>query len=93
MKREAENEEKINEIARGVMGKSFEDRLLDKGLNVTVSVYGPKHTIMKLKWIGVSKVLAHQMAKNGDFFEELRRNGFKKFIITDGYNEEWYWSL
>jgi hypothetical protein len=78
--------------AREMYARAYESRLLDDGLNVDVTTSGTGSTILKLKWILVSKVIAHQVAK-GDLLTELRAMGFKRFVITDGYDETWYWDL
>jgi hypothetical protein len=71
----------------------LERMYLDKGMDVTVSVFGTNATTLKIKWILVSKVTAHQFSQDHEFFQMLREKGFKKFIITDGYNDTWSWTL
>jgi leucyl-tRNA synthetase len=80
-------------IIRDALAKSIENEMLDKGFNVDVSATGPDHTTLHLKYIFVSKVFAHQLSENGEFFEQLRAAGFKKLICTDGYDETWTWKL
>jgi hypothetical protein len=83
----------VNRILRDVMAKTIENKMLDQGYNVDVKAIGDDHTTLHIEWILVSKVLAHQMSKQGDFFEEARKAGFKKVEISDGYDESWYWNL
>jgi hypothetical protein len=33
------------------------------------------------------------MAEGPIFLSKLRAKGFKRVEITDGYDEEWYWTL
>lgn len=91
--REAKKREEELLAARKQFAKDYEYSLLEEGINATVTVHGSKATTLKLKWILVSKVVAHEMGKNTEFLQTLRDLGFKKFIITDGYYETWYWDL
>lgn len=83
----------LDEALRISMAKVIENRMLDKGLNVDVTTLGSRHTTIKLKYIFVSKVFAHQLSQNGELFEELKKAGFKKLIASDGYDEQWTWDL
>jgi len=91
--REAKKREKELLEARKKFAKECEYDYLDKGLNVSVTTPGRNATTLKLKWIGVSKVTAHEFGKKTELFQTLRELGFKKFVITDGYGETWYWDL
>ena len=93
-----EREQKKAALATALRGREqyaieYEKRLLDQGMNVTVSTRGRDATTLRLRWILVSKVLAHKMSQDPDFFARLRELGFKRFEITDGYDETWYWTL
>lgn len=77
---------------RRAYAKLYEERLLDKGINATVTASGPDLTRLTMKWILVSKVVAHQYAQ-GDIINEIQAAGFKRFTITDGYDETWTWTL
>lgn len=79
--------------ARIQFAKDYEYSLLDEGIDATVTLHGTNSTTLKLKWIFISKVAAHELGKNTELFQNLRELGFKKFIITDGYYETWYWNL
>jgi hypothetical protein len=72
--------------------KKLEETYLDKGMDVTVTTKGKNATTLRLEWILVSRVVAHQFAKS-DIWSTLREAGFKRLEITDGYDEEWYWTL
>ena len=86
-------EAKVKRVLRDQMAKNIENSMLDKGYNVDVIAIGKDHTVLHLKWVLVSKVMAHQLAKQGDFFENARKVDFKKVEITDGFKETWYWDL
>lgn len=77
---------------RRTYAAELENTYLDKGLNVTVTTKGKGATTLHLKWILVSRVVAHQLSKS-DLLGQLRDMGFKRFEISDGYDESWYWTL
>ncbi|MBI1750607.1 MAG: zinc ribbon domain-containing protein [Acidobacteria bacterium] len=91
--KKAAAEAQVNRVLRDAMAKTIENKLLDDGYNVDAKAIGPDHTILQIKWILASKVLAHHLSKEGDFFDQARRVGFKRIEITDGYEETWYWNL
>ena len=83
----------LDRTSRDSMAQLLENRLLDEGYNVDVKAIGKDHTVLHLRWILVSKVLAHQLSEDHSFFSNARSVGFKKVEITDGYDETWYWKL
>jgi hypothetical protein len=72
---------------------SYERQLLDGNMDATVTTAGANATTLRVKWILVSRVLAYKMSQQPDFFDSLRKMGFKRFEITDGYDDSWYWDL
>jgi phosphosulfolactate synthase (CoM biosynthesis protein A) len=80
-------------LLRVELAKTIENKMLDEGLNVEVSAIGSDQTVLRIKWILVSKVVAHQLAKEAGFFSNARELGFKRIEITDGYDETWWWKL
>lgn len=80
-------------VMRDAMAKKLENRMLDEGYSVDVNAIGTDHTVLRIKWILTNKALAHQFAKQGDFFASCRSAGFRRVEITDGYDETWYWDL
>jgi hypothetical protein len=92
-KKEKAYAEIVNTSIRIAMAKTVENAMLADGYNVDVNAVGPNHTILRIRWIGVSKVMAYQMSQHPEIFETARTNGFKKLVITDGYDEAWTWTL
>jgi hypothetical protein len=86
-------EAKAKRLLRDQLAKSIEGSLLDEGFNVDVNAIGNDHTVLHLKWVLVSKAMAHQLSEQSDFFEKARAVGFKRVEITDGYDQTWYWNL
>jgi len=80
-------------LMRDAMAKLLENNLLGEGFNVDVVAIGADHTVLHIKWVLVSKVLAYQLSQQGDFFQNARDAGFKKVEITDGFDQAWYWKL
>jgi len=92
-KKDAAAQAALNELLRISMAKTIENVFLDKGLNVDVNAVGPKHTTLRIKYIFVSKVFAHQMDKYPELFDNARKVGFTRIEATDGYDEVWTWKL
>jgi hypothetical protein len=84
---------KAKRILRDQMAKDIENTMLDQSYNVDVNAIGTDHTVLHLKWVLVSKAMAHQLSERSDFFENARAIGFKRIEITDGYDQTWRWNL
>ena len=80
-------------LARSLFAKELENHYLDKGINADVTTSGPDKANLHIKWALVSKVAAHQLGKNGEFWKSMRQLGFKKVILTDGYDESFSWTV
>jgi hypothetical protein len=78
---------------RDAAAKKMEETFLDGGYNVDVNATGADHTTLRIKYVLASKVFVHQMEKVPDFFENARKLGFKKVVLTDGYDSSWTWTL
>jgi hypothetical protein len=73
--------------------RTIETQLLDKGLDVTANTYGPKHTTLRLRYVLAGRVFVHQLGKNEEMFRTLREFGFRKLVVTDGYDFTATWDL
>jgi len=92
--REAQEAARVAAVnARRVYARKLEKTYLDQGLDVTVTTQGGQATTLRIKWILVSRVVAHQFSQNSEVFSTLRTLGFKRLEISDGYDEEWYWTI
>lgn len=78
---------------RIAFAKQLENGLLDKGFDATVAAAGTNNTTLRIKWILVDRVMAHQMSKESGIFESAREIGFRRVEISDGYDAGWYWKL
>lgn len=73
--------------------RDLERRFLDDGMNIRVVTRGNDHTTLRITYVLVDRVWAHQMSKNGEMFSTLRQMGFKRLELRDGYDESYYWDL
>jgi hypothetical protein len=78
---------------RKSFASTYEKDLLRKGLSATVSTEGDKSSTLKVSYPLMSKALAFNLNENSKFTDQLRELGFRKLIMTDGYNESWSASL
>lgn len=67
----------------------LQNAFLDNNLNIKVLVTGKNNTTLKLKYILFNDVWFRKFEKEG-YFEKFANQGFKKIILTDGYDyEKW----
>ncbi len=90
----ADKEERLAKIkARKEYADRLESVYLDNGKNTTITALGSNATTLKIKWVLMSRVTANEYGKSTEFLQLLRELGFKKLILTDGYNATWYLDL
>jgi hypothetical protein len=80
-------------LGRDAMAKTIEDGMLSQGYDIDVNAIGPKHTILRIKFILANKALAYQMAHSSEIIDSARGAGFKRLVLTDGYDEQWHIDL
>jgi hypothetical protein len=85
--------EQQGERRRHDYARELERRMLGQGSDVYVSLTGRNGTTMRMRWILVSRPLAYQIGEDGTILQRLRELGFRRFEITDGYDQTWYWNL
>jgi hypothetical protein len=97
---EAANEKRANAenakaemLGRDLMAKSIEDSMLAEGYDIDVNAVGGNHTTLRIKFILVNKAFAYQMAHSSEIIDNARAAGFKKIVLTDGYDEQWHIDL
>lgn len=82
------------EQLRILYAKNLENNLLRNDFNVDVIAFGPQHTKLKMKWIGVNKSLAFRFTEEQqDMLRQMKNEGFTTFTMTDGYDDSWTWTL
>ena len=85
--------EKMLADERASFARRLETTYLDKGMDVTVSVSGANNTVIKLKYVLMSRPLVHNLVKDGDVISTFRSQRFKKAIFTDGYSNTWTYDV
>lgn len=75
--------------ARKAYIKQRESALLDRGMDVYLSLQGKKQDELVIKYVLVSRPMVHALSKDQDFLATLRRYKFVKVRFTDGYDESW----
>jgi len=63
------------------------------GIDSRVRATGQYKDSFVLTWILVSRVIVHQLGKDGELLKSLQDMGFKKASFKDGYSESWNYSL
>jgi hypothetical protein len=84
------------EVAREAYARIMQANLLDNNMDADVKVIGPHHTTLELTWVLATKLFAHKISEGEEFqrnFQDMRDLGFKKFVVTDGYDRSWAWGL
>ena len=89
-------EEKIEHdsavLARQFYGKQLRQKYLDQGLDIKVTVSGKESDRVVLQFALFNDVWANRMQK-GDLLTEMKKFGFKRVELTDGYRYSIYWDL
>jgi len=88
-RKNAAEKARLDMLGRDAMAKSIEDGMLSEGYNVDVNAIGSNHTILRIKFILVDKAFAYQTAHSPEIIGTAREAGFKKIVLTDGYDELW----
>jgi hypothetical protein len=82
------------EYERIAYGKAMQTTLYDQDIDADVDVMGPRHTVLRVKYALATKLFVYKLSQElQQTFSDMRALGFKKFIITDGYDRSWSWSL
>jgi hypothetical protein len=61
-------------------GKTFQN----KGMDATVTTTGDFHTTILIQGKVVNDLSVHRMIDNVDAIQDLRENGFKHLVMTNG---------
>lgn len=78
--------------ARKQGADSVERGLLSQGYDATVTVSGPENRTIKITYILMNRPTVYQLVEAG-FLDQLRDQGFRKVIFSDGYDSTWWYNL
>lgn len=83
---------------RAEMAGTMERSMLDSGVDVRVTLRGRDKDHIRIGWILMSRVAAHQLTDGGSMEEgallfNLQRVGFRKVEFHDNYGESWSYTL
>jgi hypothetical protein len=94
--RQEKEDSESKEVAREAYARIMQANLLDNNMDADVKVIGSHHTTLELTWVLATKLFAHKISEGEEFqqnFQDMRALGFKKFVVTDGYDRSWAWEL
>jgi hypothetical protein len=96
-KEKARADAEVAEPIRIGYATTYENNMLGHGGNVDVVALGLQHSTLQIRWVLATKVEAYQITnREGGFkglFDDLHRLGFKKLVLTDGYDSRWTWNV
>lgn len=78
--------------ARLTYAKLLRERYLDQNLDIKVKVTGKGNDHLTLQFALFNDVWAHKFQK-GDLVDEVRKLGFHRVDMTDGYDYHVYWTF
>ncbi len=91
---EEEKAKRKQEITkRKDFAKLLEKTYLDNGSDVYVSTSGNNHTVLRIKWVLMSRPQVHDTVNRQEEMSMLKALGFKKIIFSDGFEEGWTYDL
>lgn len=79
--------------ARRAYAQRLETGFLDGGLDIEVTTSGERATTLRLKYVLFTRVWVHKVQNDTDLISNARRLGFRRVIMTDGYEDTWTWDL
>jgi preprotein translocase subunit SecF len=79
-------------IERGANAAVLQNKFYDDGLNIKVVVSSGGNQNLTLTFSLFNEVWVHKF-KQGSLFQEIIDKGFRKVIMTDGFEKSWWWDL
>jgi len=78
---------------RVTYAQTLEKEYLKQGMDIYITVSGADNTTIRLKYVLMSRPIVYQLTSDEDAMNALRQQGFKKLILTDGYDSTWTYDL
>jgi uncharacterized protein YyaL (SSP411 family) len=88
-KRELEERERTGIASREAFANEAERHFLDQGMDFYITVGGASKTTITFKYVLMSRPLVYKIQQEESFIQRLRQEGFRKLILTDGYDDTW----
>jgi hypothetical protein len=79
--------------SRARFAAQLDTSYLEDGMDVKVRVQGKENTTLLIEYPLVNRVTAYQFSKSGTLWSDLKRFGFRKLIIGDGFESQWSWTI
>ncbi len=74
---------------RQTFAKTYEKELLQEGMDAYVITQEQDQSVLYVRYILMDKRFVNTLSHNTEFVDTLRRMGFKKLKLTNGYDESW----
>lgn len=85
-------EAKLKIVSRKDYAKKLEQGFIEQRMNADVTATGKENQVLSIKYALASKVMAHDLTTSG-LIGKAKTQGFRKVVLTDGYNFNWEWDL
>jgi|SRR5882672_3139797 len=79
----------LETAARKIGADNVERGLLSQGYDATVTVSGPENRTIRITYVLMSRPLVYQLTAEGKFLNQLSAQGFRRVILSDGYDSTW----
>jgi len=86
---EAQAKADLLRAQRKALARTAEENFLKNGHSATVTTEGKDDTVLRIKYVLVSKAFAYQVQHQDEFITKCRELGFKRIVLDDGYIESW----
>ena len=91
-KREAIIDQLAKQTARTVIASQMEKQMLSQGFDMTFKVSGKANTVLTIEYILMSRPVVYKIENETELLPKLRNAGFKKVILTNGYDKRWWFT-
>lgn len=78
-----------NSEIRIAYAQQVERNMLESGMDFTVETQGDRHSTLYMKFVLMGRPMVYKFVNDHDFLATLLGLGFKKVIMSDGYDSVW----
>ncbi len=76
-------------LRREVLAKILEEKMLKTGQDYSINAIGENKDTLKIKHVFINRPFVHNFTNNNEMTMKLKNAGFKKLILTDGFDSTW----